>query len=102
VIIMNNATYARLSPEAKRVIDADSGTFLTDWFGRVVDRTTQNSIAEIRQMKGQTIEPLSPDQRTLWMKQIEPVIAAWEKSTPNGAQVLAAYRKALAVSHAGP
>lgn len=101
-IIMNNATYARLSPEAKRVIDADSGVFLTDWFGRVVNRTTQNSIAEIRQMKGQTIEQLSPDQRALWTKQIEPVIAAWEKSTPNGAEVLAAYRKELAASHAGP
>ncbi|HWE72768.1 MAG TPA: TRAP transporter substrate-binding protein DctP [Stellaceae bacterium] len=102
VIIMNNATYARLSPEAKRVIDADSGTFLTDWFGRVVNRTTQNSIAQIRQMKGQTIESLSDDQRALWTKQIEPVIAAWEKSTPNGAQVLAAYRKELAASHAEP
>ena len=102
VIIMNNATYAKLSPEAKRVIDADSGTFLTDWFGRVVDHTTQQAIDEIRHMKGQTVEPLSPDQRALWMHRIEPVIASWEKSTPNGPQVLAAFRKEVAAIHAGP
>lgn len=102
VIIMNNATYARLSPAAKRVIDADSGTFLTDWFGRVVDRTTQQAIDEIRNTKGQTVEPLAPDQRALWMKAIEPVIGAWEKSTPNGPQVLAAFRKEIAAAQVGP
>jgi TRAP-type transport system periplasmic protein len=101
-IIMNNATYARLSPEAKRVIDADSGAFLSDWYGRVVDHTTQAAIDEIRNTKGQTVEPLSPDQRAIWMKQIEPVIDGWEKSTPNGTQVLTAFRKALAAIEAEP
>jgi TRAP-type C4-dicarboxylate transport system substrate-binding protein len=102
VIIMNNASYAKLSPEAKRVLDADTGVFLSDWFGRVVDHTTQAAIDEIRNTKGQTVEPLSADQRAIWMKQIEPVIDRWEKSTPNGAQVLAAFRKERAAIHAGP
>lgn len=100
VIIMNNATYAKLPPEARRVIDADSGTFLTDWFGRVVDRTTRDSIDQVKTMKGQTVEPLSADQRALWMKQIEPVIDGWEKSTPNGPQVLAAFHKEIAAIRA--
>jgi TRAP-type C4-dicarboxylate transport system substrate-binding protein len=101
-IIMNNATYAKLSPEAKRVIDANSGAFFTNWFGTFVDHTTQQAIDDIRNMKGQSVEPLSPDQRALWMKQIEPVIAAWEKSTPNGPKVLDAFRKEVAAVHAGP
>jgi hypothetical protein len=53
-------------------------------------------------MKGQTVEPLSPDQRALWMKRIEPVITAWEKSTPDGPNVLAAFRKEVAAIRAGP
>jgi TRAP-type C4-dicarboxylate transport system substrate-binding protein len=97
---MNNGTYAKLSPAAKRVIDADSGTFLSEWFGRVVDRTTKDSIDQVRAMKGQTVEALSDEQRALWMKQIEPVIDGWEKSTPNGAQVLTAFRKELAAVQA--
>jgi hypothetical protein len=36
------------------------------------------------------------------MKQIEPVIDRWEKSIPNGALVLAAFRKERAAIHAGP
>jgi TRAP-type transport system periplasmic protein len=100
-IVMNNATYAKLSPDAKRVIDADTGTFLTDWFGRLVDHTTQQAIDDIKNMKGQTVAPLSPDQRVLWMKQIEPVIAGWEKSTPDGTRVLAAFRKEVAAAHSG-
>jgi len=36
------------------------------------------------------------------MKQIEPVIDGWEKSTPNGTQVLTAFRKEVAAIEAEP
>ncbi|HKT19507.1 MAG TPA: hypothetical protein VJR47_15775 [Stellaceae bacterium] len=52
-------------------------------------------------MKGQTIETLSPEQHALWTKRIEPVIASWEKSTPNGAHVLAAFRQQVAAIRSG-
>ena len=67
-----------------------------------VEHTTEAAIDEIKGTKGQTVEPLSADQRALWMKQIQPVLESWEKSTPNGAQVLAAYRKELAALNAEP
>ncbi|HXS39780.1 MAG TPA: TRAP transporter substrate-binding protein [Stellaceae bacterium] len=100
-IIMNNATYARLSPQAKHVIDVNSGTFFTTWFNKFVDGTTRQAIDDIRHMKDQTVTPLSPDQEAMWMARIQPVIAAWEKRTPDGARVLAAFRKEVAAISSG-
>jgi TRAP-type transport system periplasmic protein len=101
VIIMNNATYAKLPAQAKRVIDANSGTFFTNWINKFVDGTTQQAIDDIKNMKDQTVTPLSPDQEALWMKRIEPVIDGWEKRTPDGAHVLAAFRKEVAAIRSG-
>jgi TRAP-type transport system periplasmic protein len=100
-IIMNNETYAKLPPKGKEAIDRNSGMFLTDWFTKFVDKTTEEAIDQVRHMKGQTVTPLSPTQMAQWMKRIEPVIASWEKRTPDGAHVLAAFRKEVADVRAG-
>jgi hypothetical protein len=52
-------------------------------------------------MKDQTITTLSPDQEAVWTERIQPVIAGWEKRTPDGARVLAAFRKAVAAISSG-
>lgn len=62
---------------------------------------TRLAIDDIKHMKGQTIETLSPEQHALWTKRIEPVIASWEKSTPDGAHVLAAFRQEVAAIRSG-
>jgi TRAP-type transport system periplasmic protein len=95
-VIMNKASYAKLPAKAKHVIDTNSGTFFTNWFNKFVDGSTQEAIDDIRHMKGQTVEPLSAEQREIWIKRIQPVIADWEKHTPDGAHVLAAFRKEVA------
>ena len=43
----------------------------------------------------------SPDKEAMWMARIQPVIAAWEKRTPDGARVLAAFRKEVAAISSG-
>ncbi len=101
VIIMNNAAYAKLPPKAKRVIDANSGTFFTDWFNKFIDQSGKKSIDDIEHMQGQTVTALSPAEHALWQKKVEPVIADWEKRTPDGARVLAAFRKQVAAIRAG-
>ena len=101
VIIMNNAAYAKLPPKAKRVIDANSGTFFTDWFNKFIDQSGKKSIDDIEHMKGQTVTALSPAEHALWEKKVKPVIADWEKRTPDGARVLAAFRKQVAAIRAG-
>lgn len=100
-IIMNKSAYARLPHKAQQVIDANSGTFLTNWFNTFIDHSGQQSINGIEHMKGQTVIKLSPKERAIWMKKIQPVIALWEKQTPDGAKVLAAFRKQVAAVASG-
>jgi TRAP-type C4-dicarboxylate transport system substrate-binding protein len=100
-VIMNNATYDRLPAKAKQVIDANSGTVFTNQFNDFIDRNTKESIDTIKRMKDQAVTPLNPAERALWMKRIDPVIAAWEKRTPDGSRVLAAFRKEIAAIRSG-
>ena len=86
IMIMNNKSYAKLSGKAKQVIDD----------------TEHNTIDKVEhQMKDQTVTKLTDAQRALWKSKIEPVIADWEKRTPDGAKVLAAFRKEIAAIRAG-
>jgi hypothetical protein len=39
---------------------------------------------------------LSPEQRARWLKKLEPATEAWTKETPNGATIVAQYKKLLA------
>ncbi|MGH7034970.1 MAG: TRAP transporter substrate-binding protein DctP [Stellaceae bacterium] len=102
VMIMNNKSYAKLSGKAKQVIDANIGTVYTNGFNKVIDDTEHRNIDAVEHhMKDQTVTKLSDAQRALWKTKIEPVIADWEKRTPDGAKVLAAFRKEIAAIRAG-
>ena len=101
IMIMNNKTYARLSGKAKHEIDANSGTVYTNWFNKVIDDAEHENIAVTRKMGNQTIEKPPPAELAKWKSRIEPVIAGWVKQTPDGAHVLAAFRKEIAAIRAG-
>jgi TRAP-type C4-dicarboxylate transport system substrate-binding protein len=102
VMIMNNATYAKLSGKAKQVIDANIGTVYTNWFNKVIDDTEKRNIDKVEnQMKDQTVTRLSDQQRALWKARVQPVIDNWVKNTPDGANVLAAFRKEIAAIRSG-
>ena len=100
-MIMNKNTYAKLSGKAKAVIDANSGTFYTNWFNKVIDDTEHAHIKEVEHMKDHTLAKLSPAQQELWQKRADKVIAKWVKRTPDGAHVLAEFRKEIAAIRAG-
>jgi TRAP-type transport system periplasmic protein len=102
IMIMNNKTYARLSGKAKQIIDANIGTVYTNWFNKVIDDTEHRNIDKVEhKMKDQTVTKLTDAQRALWEKKIKPVIDNWVKHTPDGAHVLAAFRKEIADIRAG-
>jgi TRAP-type C4-dicarboxylate transport system substrate-binding protein len=102
IMIMNNKTYAQLSGKAKQVIDANIGTGYTNWFNKVIDDTEHRNIDKVEHaMKDQTVTKLTNAQRAIWEARIQPVIADWEKKTPDGAHVLAAFRKEIAAIRAG-
>jgi TRAP-type C4-dicarboxylate transport system substrate-binding protein len=102
VMIMNNNTYAKLSGKAKQVIDANIGTDYTNWFNKVIDDTEHRNIDKVEnQMKDQSVVRLSDQERARWKTRIQPVIDNWVKSTPDGAQILAAFRKEIAAIRSG-
>jgi TRAP-type C4-dicarboxylate transport system substrate-binding protein len=101
IMIMNNQTYAKLSGKAKQTIDANIETPYTNWFNKVIDDTERDNIAIAQKMGNQTLYKLPPDELAKWKKQVEPVIGAWEKRTPDGANVLAAFRKEIAAIRSG-
>jgi TRAP-type transport system periplasmic protein len=102
VMIMNNNTYAKLAGKAKQVIDANIGTGYTNWFNKVIDDTERRNIDKVQnKMKDQTVIRLSDQQRAQWKARIQPVIDNWVKNTPDGAHVLAAFRKEVAAIRSG-
>ena len=101
IMIMNNKTYARLSGKAKRAIDANIGTVYTNWYNKVIDDTEHENIAITEKMGNQTIHKLPAAELAKWKKRIEPVIADWVKRTPDGAHVLAAFRKEITAIRGG-
>jgi len=96
IMIMNNNTYARLSGNAKKAIDDNIGTGYTNWYNKVIDDTEQENIEITRKMDNQAINKLPPAELAKWKQRIAPVIDNWVKSTPDGAHVLAAFRKEIA------
>ena len=102
VMIMNNDSYAKLTGKAKEVIDANIGTGYTNWFNQVIDDTEHRNVDKVEhEMKDQTVMELTDDERAIWKTRIAPVIDNWVKATPDGAHVLAAFRKELADIRAG-
>jgi TRAP-type C4-dicarboxylate transport system substrate-binding protein len=101
IMIMNNQTYAKLSGKAKQTIDANIETPYTNWFNKVIDDTERDNIAIAQKMGNQTLYKLPPDELAQWKQRVAPVIADWEKRTPDGAHVLAAFRKEIAAIRAG-
>ncbi len=67
----------------------------------MIDDTERDNIAITQKMGNQTIYKLPPDELAKWKKRVEPVIADWEKRTPNGAAVLATFRKEIAAIRNG-
>jgi TRAP-type C4-dicarboxylate transport system substrate-binding protein len=101
IMIMNNQSYAKLSGKAKAAIDDNIGAFYTNWFNKVIDDTEHDNIAITEKMGNQSIYPLSPTELPQWKQRIAPVIDDWVKNTPDGAHVLAAFRKEIAAIRAG-
>ena len=101
IMIMNNNTYARLSGKAKKAIDDNIGTGYTNLYNKVIDDTEREHIEITEKMGNQTINKLPPAELAKWKARIAPVIDNWAKSTPDGAHVLAEFRKEIAAIRSG-
>ncbi len=90
----NKQSFARLPETAQKEIDSVSGLAETVDMGKRADAEDARTRALVLKGKGQVTIHLPPAQIETMKKRFEPFTEDWVKSTPDGAAVLAAYRKA--------
>ena len=100
-MILNKDTYAKLPAVAKAALNANSGYAPSKAFGMVIDANATEQFDTVKNMPGQTQAFLAPEERKRWQARYGTLIDEWVRDTPNGATVLAAYRKSIADIRAG-
>ena len=90
--LMNQKSYDKLPPEARKAIDANSGIAYAKYIGEVWDTTTAPAIEATRGNKNDVFE-LSPQELARWKAAARPVYDVWiaemNKLGRNGAQMFA-------------
>jgi TRAP-type C4-dicarboxylate transport system substrate-binding protein len=94
-MMMNKESFAKLPEKGKATIDKYAGAYFTDMMGRVIEASERESI-DYTKSKGQNIVALAPEEEARWRRTIAPIADAWVKATPDGANVLAAFREEVA------
>ncbi|WP_431283913.1 TRAP transporter substrate-binding protein [Humitalea sp. 24SJ18S-53] len=99
IIAMNNAKYAALPAELKRVLDANSGQAAAEMAGRVWDEQGP-PVAEMVRRRGNQIITLSEAEKARWVTATQPVVDAWVAGSAargfDGAALLADARRLVA------
>jgi TRAP-type transport system periplasmic protein len=92
---MNNDSYAKLPPAGKAAIDKFSYEPFVERLASADDTMQAVGRDATKAMAGQTIAQLDPAEEARWKEAVAPVTEEWVKTTPNGANVLAAFRAEL-------
>jgi TRAP-type C4-dicarboxylate transport system substrate-binding protein len=100
MVFMARAKFNALPEPVKKVLLDNSGEEQTRLFGSYWDHVNDATVAEIKASPKHTVISLSPEQRAEWLKKLEPATEAWTKETPNGAAIVAEYKKLLAAVEA--
>lgn len=97
MVFMTKKKYDSLSPEARKILDANSGEAQSRAFGAWWDgeRKTGKDVTLARGDKRVVVD-LTPQQTQAWQAKLTPLNEAWAKSVPEGEKILAAYRAELA------
>jgi TRAP-type C4-dicarboxylate transport system substrate-binding protein len=99
VFAMNKAKYDSLSPELKKVIDANSGLATSKWVGKVMDEGDAPGL-EAAKKRNNAIVTIDAKETARWKQASQPVIDAWIKDMDgkglNGKQLVEDARAAIA------
>jgi TRAP-type C4-dicarboxylate transport system substrate-binding protein len=92
--IMNEASYAKLSPKGKELFDKHIGAYLSKFAGEGQAELAERIEKGLLSKSDQHVVELSDEQRQQWEEKLQPVIDQWVERTPNGAEVLADFQQA--------
>ncbi len=101
MIFMAKAKYNSLSPEARKIIDANSGEALSRAFGAAMAVENEAQRAIVKALPNHIFAQPSPEQLASWQEKITPTIDQWSKASPGADVVLARFRTELANIKAG-
>jgi TRAP-type C4-dicarboxylate transport system substrate-binding protein len=86
VWVLNPATYAKLSPAQKKVMDDHCSS---DWSLKIATPWADyesGGNAKIKALPGHDVYPLTPEQLAAWKKSAEPIVANWEADVKKAGQ----------------
>jgi TRAP-type C4-dicarboxylate transport system substrate-binding protein len=98
---MAKAKYQSLSPEVRKILDANSGEAESRRVGATLDRFEQSVRTKLEASKDHTVVTLTPEQRAAWTARVAPIIEAWAATDGAHAKVLAKVRELAAEVKAG-
>jgi TRAP-type C4-dicarboxylate transport system substrate-binding protein len=98
---MAKAKYDALPPNARKIIDANSGESASRDFGRMWDTVAERARQLIKKTAGQQLVSPSDAEASDMEKKTEPVVDDWLAATPDGRETLDQFNAALAAVAAG-
>ena len=101
MIFMERKKYAALPAAARKVLDDNTGEAASRALGAFTDRDGAATREQVRAMPGQTVVTPTPAQYKEMEAKLAPITEEWVKETPNGAAILAAWKKNFADAKAG-
>jgi len=91
-LIMNRDSYGRLPEAARGALDRPSGAAFVRRATAFFDGFDADASAATAKQPGQTVTSLSSAEETRWKETVASIVAEWARTTPDGANVLAAFR----------
>ena len=97
---MAKAKYLSLSPEARKILDDNSGEAESRRAGATLDQFEGTVRAKLEASKDHKVVTLTPEQRARWTAQVSPLVRSWA-GIDDAAKVLAKVRELAADVKAG-
>jgi TRAP-type C4-dicarboxylate transport system substrate-binding protein len=101
MIFMDRRKYQGLPAAVRKVIDEQTGEAVSRAHGEFTDKEGAAVRDQVKAMANQTIVIPTTEQYKLMEAKLAPVTEEWVKDTPNGAAILAAWKKLFAEAKAG-
>jgi TRAP-type transport system periplasmic protein len=94
-IVMNPQSYDGLSAQGKKILDQYTGEALSRPFATFFEQLAMTMRDKIKANGAHHFTTLAPDEAARWKAALQGVVNNWEKQTPNGPAILAAFKQQL-------
>jgi TRAP-type C4-dicarboxylate transport system substrate-binding protein len=101
MVFMTRKRYDALPPEARKLIDENSGEAESRTLGKAWDEVAEEARQLAKSDPKQTVVTPTPEQTVKWKATVQPVTDGWIQKNPAGAKVLARFREILTDVKAG-